>query len=216
MLYLRDNNNLLKKYYIMKKLFFIFSLVCVLGCKDQKTNTPKTNEEPQKTETTQPIKSNKVIYASASDDDQMAANIKNFLTLDYLKNDLSLMTENDRKFQFYKVDINGDKKDEYFVNLMSPYFCGTGGCTVVLLDHESNVINRFTVMETPIYLENNKTNKWKNILVFSKGKLKVLEYKNGKYPSNPSVVSDAPYDAPSGHAIVMFDENFAKPKTYTF
>lgn len=199
----------------MKKLIFIFSLICLIGCKEQNktAQTPDTPETPEPKKEVQVDKNN---YVPASDDDQMAANIKNFLTQDYLKNELASMTENDRKFQFYKVDINGDNKDEYFVNFMSSYFCGSGGCTVLLLDHESNVINRFTVMETPIYIEKSKTNGWKDILVFSKGKLKVLKYNNGKYPSNPSVVSNASFDAPSGNAIIMFDDNFAKAKTYTF
>ena len=199
----------------MKKLIFIFSLICLLGCKEQ-SKTAQTPDTPETPEPKKEVQVDKDNYHPASLDDQMAANIKNFLTQDYLKSDLATMTENDRKFQFYKVDINGDNKDEYFVNFMSPYFCGTGGCTVLLLDHESNVINRLTVMETPIYLEKSTTNGWKDILVFSKRKLKVLKYNNGKYPSNPSVVPDASFDAPSGNAIIMFDDNFAKAKTYTF
>ncbi|MDZ7613001.1 MAG: hypothetical protein U5K51_04295 [Flavobacteriaceae bacterium] len=76
---------------------------------------------------------------------------------DYLKKDLPILSEEDRKFQYFSVDLNGDGKDEYFVNFMTSYFCGTGGCSVVLLDHESNVITNFSVMDNPIYAENAKT-----------------------------------------------------------
>lgn len=185
-----------------------------MGCKNHKNHTPLTGtKEKAPPKTAKPTLDS---YTSASDDIQMAANIKNFLIHDYLKNDLEIMMESDRKFQFYKVDLNHDNKDEYFVNFLSPYFCGTGGCTVLLLDHESNIINRFTVMETPIYIDNNQTNGWNNILVFSGKKLKELKYSNGRYPSNPSMAPNSTDDAPASSAIIMFSEKSAKAKTYTF
>ena len=129
---------------------------------------------------------------------------------------MELLSVEDHKFQYFAVDLNGDGKEEYFVNFMSPYFCGTGGCTVLLLDHESNIITKFTVMDNPIYVEKSEHNGWKVLLVRSEGELKELKYENGTYPINPSVLPKAPYDAPSGSAIIMFDDNFAKAKTYTY
>ena len=205
----------------MKQIILIFCLICFMGCKNQNSNVPApaAEVEPEQTQAAEPAPTNEAMYSPFSNDDQMAANIRNFLTQDYLKDDLAAMSENDRTFQFFKVDLNGDNKDEYFVNFMTPYFCGTGGCTVLLLDHESNVLVRFTSMETPIYIEKAQTEGWKDILVFSGGKLKQLKHGSGNkyaYPSNPSVVNDAPFDAPSGNAIIMFSDDFAKAKTYTF
>ncbi len=204
----------------MKKIVFLFSLLAVVACKNQNTETeemegaaePEAMEEMvEETEETA-----QEVFAPQSSDDQMAANIKNFLMNDYLKADLANLQEIDRKYQYYAIDMNGDGKDEYFVNFLSPYFCGSGGCTMLLLDHEANVITKFTVMQTPVYVEQGEEGDWRDILVFSEGELKELKYNNGKYPSNPSVLPKAPYDAPSGHAAIMFDDTFAKAKTYTY
>lgn len=206
----------------MKNAMLILSVLALFACQNKSTKSQEimVPEPVTKTEVvgerSQDDKRMQELYAPQSSDDQVAANIRNFLVNEYLKKDLSLLSEEDRKFQYFSVDLNGDGKDEYFVNFMTSYFCGTGGCSVVLLDHESKVITNFTVMDNPIYAENDKTNGWKIILVRNKGELKVLKYENGKYPSNPSVLPKAPFDAPSGSAIIMFDENFAKPKTYNF
>ena len=47
-------------------------------------------------------------FVPQSTDEQTANNLKNFLALDYLKEDLALLQSNDRKFQFYRIDLNGD------------------------------------------------------------------------------------------------------------
>lgn len=204
----------------MKKLLLMFSVISLIACKNQNSETIESEavetEAPEVMEETPAVEENQEMYDASSSNDQMAANIQNFLVNDFLASDMANLQEIDRKFQYYQVDLNGDGKDEYFVNFLSPYFCGSGGCTVLLLDHESNIITKFTVMNTPIYVENAMHNGWRDILVRSEGELKELQYNKGKYPSNPSVLPKAPYDAPSGSAVIMFDETFAKPKTYTY
>ena len=208
----------------MKKLILLFSLLVFVACKNQNTEAEETDsgaqiegtEEMVTEEVEESTANTQEFYASATDDDQMAANIKNFLMFDYLKNDMEILSANDRKFQFYKIDMNGDEKEEYFVRFMSPYFCGSGGCTLLLLDHESNIITKFTVMEPPLFVEKDPEGVWSMILVFSEGELKELKYKDGTYPSNPSVLPKAPYDAPSGHATYMFHDEMMPSKTYTF
>ena len=155
-------------------------------------------------------------YVRQSVDEQMAANIRNFLIHDYLKDDLAWMEKSERKFQFYKIDLNGDGKDEIFVRFMTPYFCGTGGCTFLLLDDHGEIITEFSVTRAPIFAETTKVNGWSLLLIKDQGVFKELKYENGTYPSNPSLLPKAPYDAPSGHAEIMFDEQFAKCKTYSF
>ena len=59
---------------------------------------------------------------------------------DHLKDDIVAMTDSDRKFQMYKIDLNKDGKQEIFVRFLTPYFCGTGGCNFLLLDHEGEII----------------------------------------------------------------------------
>ncbi len=207
----------------MKNICFAIVLILFYSCKkdvqESNKNIDPSQEEVSaidtvsKTET--PVE--KVVeFVPQSTDQQTANNLKNFLSLDYLKDDLSLLQANDRKFQFYKIDLNGDGNEEIFVRLMGPYFCGSGGCTFLLLDKYAEIITKFTVTRAPIFVEKTKVNEWSILLVRDSGELKELTFENGSYPSNPSVLPKAPYDAPSGHAQVMFDDEFYTSKTFEF
>lgn len=156
-------------------------------------------------------------FVKQSVNDKLAIEIKNYITTKLLKeDDLKLITEDQRKFQFYQIDMNNDGENEVFVNFMTSYFCGSGGCTIWLLNNQLRPITKFTVTRTPLFAEQTMKNGWRILLTTSEGELKELIYNNGTYPSNPSMIEKAPYDAPSGHAEIMFDINFSKPKTYNF
>jgi hypothetical protein len=156
-------------------------------------------------------------YSTQSVNDSLAAEIKKYITTEFIKDDeLKLMTEDQRKFQFYQIDMNNDGELEVFVNFITSYFCGTGGCTILLLDNHLKPITKFTVTRTPLFAEQTMKNGWRILLTTSRGELKELVYENGSYPPNPSMVGKAPYDAPSGHAEIMFDMNYSNPKSYSF
>lgn len=200
------------KYFYLILLLFVLTV----SCKNKKSELKEPNKE-QKIEVNEKLKSEDISkYVSQSVDEDLANNLRNFLVNDYLKNDISLLQKSDRKFQFYKVDLNADGNDEIFVRFLTPYFCGTGGCTFLLLDKYGEIITEFTVMRAPIFIESIKENGWSLLLVKDSGVFKELKYKNGTYPSNPSMLSKAPYDAPSGHAEVLFDNDFGNAKTYQF
>lgn len=158
----------------------------------------------------------KAEFVPQSTDEQTAQNIKNFLTQDYLKDDLSFLQPVDRKFQFYKIDLNDDGNEEIFVRFSGPYFCGSGGCTFLLLDKYGEIITKFTVTRAPIFVEPSKVNGWSLLLVKDDGVFKELTFNEGSYPSNPSMLPKAPYDAPSGHAQVMFHDDMYISKTFDF
>lgn len=196
-------------------------LICfllLLSCKKEinkqdslkKETTSDSFSKPNETEAP------KNEFVRQSIDPQTANNIKNFLVDDYLKDELEFLQPNDRKFQFYKTDLNADGHEEIFVRFMSAYFCGTGGCTFLLLDKSGKIITKFSVTRAPIFIEPTKENGWALLLVKDSGVFKELKYSDGKYPSNPSVLPKAPYDAPSGHAEVIFHDAFYKSKTFTF
>lgn len=203
----------------MKNVLLLFVVVSVLyTCKkkienqvaepiieDKVEQVEVKNEEP------------KEIFTPQSVNDTLAEQIKDFITTQYLsEGDLNIIDESQRKFQLYQIDLNNDGNNEVFVNFMTSYFCGTGGCTLLLLSPELKPITKFTVTSTPLWVEQTMKNGWKIILTRSQGELKELIYTNGTYPSNPSMVAKAPYDAASGHAEILFDNNFSPAKTYTF
>ena len=118
------------------KYFYLIVLLSVLtvSCRNKQSELKDPNKE-QKIKINEKLKSedaNK--YVPQSVDENLAKNIGNFLVNDYLKADISLLQKSDRKFQFYKVDLNDDGQDEVFVRFLTSYFCGTGGCTFLLLD----------------------------------------------------------------------------------
>ena len=193
-------------------LFLVF-----FSCKKE-PNTPETIQETSSHQDTiateESLKTNEKAFAPQSTDEQTANNLKNFLVYEFLKDDISFLKPDERKFQFYKIDLNEDGQEEIFVRLMSSYFCGSGGCTFLLLDKYGEVITKFTVTRAPIFVEPRKVNGWSLLLVKDAGVYKELRVDKGTYPSHPSLVSKAPYDAPSGHAQVIFGDDIYECKTF--
>jgi len=108
------------------------------------------------------------------------------------KDDLSknLIDEQSRKFKVFEHNINEEPKKEVFVGLTGPYFCGSGGCTVLLLNPEGELITKFTVTEYPLLIADTFTMGWKDLILHSQGKDHLLKFNGKTYPSNPSIQPD--------------------------
>lgn len=200
------------------------ALFCI-GCKTE----PKTNDVSEiSTADTISIQSEEksilplqdsldLKYTPATVNDDLAVKLADYIWTQILSaNEINLIPIEQRKFQLYQIDLNGDGKNEIIINFMTSYFCGSGGCSLMLLNANLEKITYFTVMRTPLYAETTIQNNWRILLTRSEGELKELVYNNGTYPSNPSVLNKAPYDAPSGHAEIIFDNTFSPAKTYPF
>lgn len=184
------------------------------------TAAPETTaaETTMAEETTAVPEEDDSIYVAPSVDDGMWKNISNFLTQSYLADDLEFMSQEDKKFQFYAIDLNLDGQDEYFVYLISPYFCGTGGCTILLLDRYSEIITEFTVMEPPLYVSMEQTNGWRDLLIYSEGSYRDLIFDGTTYPDNPSVAPESSTKEPDEDDTYtwLFDDEYFPCKTYYF
>ena len=194
---------------------FLIFLLLLVHCKEpqqteSKQESPALDTVIPKQEKVQPS------YAIQSTSEQTAANLKNFFTQDFLKDDLSYLSDFERQFQFFEIDLNDDGKKEIFVRFFGPYFCGSGGCSFLLLDSYGEIITHFSVTRAPFFIEKVKKNGWSILLVKDAGVFKELTFKNGSYDNNPSLLEKAPYDAPSGHAIVVFDDENFPSKTFSF
>lgn len=126
---------------------------------------------------------------SANTSDEETANLVRQTLKVLLKDDLSknLIPNENRKFIIFEYDLNDDSKKEIFVGLIGGYFCGSGGCTMLLLNNQGKVITDFTVTDYPVIIDSNKTKGWKNLIIMSGGKNHLVRYNGSKYPSNPSV-----------------------------
>jgi len=215
---------------MMKKILSAILIVITLfsiSCKEQsdknstkkvkvKTDVIQTEIDPE-SKTNSEQKNLSFEFAKQSVNDKLAIEIKNYITTKLITiEDLKLIPEDQRKFQIYQIDLNNDGENEIFVNFITSYFCGSGGCTILLLNNQLKPITKFTVTRTPLFAEQTLKNGWRLLLTKSEGELKELVYNDGTYPSNPSLIEKAPYDAPSGHSEIMFDINFSNPKTYNF
>jgi hypothetical protein len=96
-----------------------------------------------------------------------------------------------RKFQLFEYDVNDDGSKEIFVALNGSYFCGTGGCSFVLLDASGNLISKFTVATQPFVVLPEKKNGYHNLMLYSNKAWRVLVFDGKKYPSNASVLPAA-------------------------
>lgn len=112
------------------------------------------------------------------------AALKEMNKADLAKN---LIDSASRKFTLFEIDLNDDQKNEIFVGLIGPYFCGSGGCTTLLLQSDGSLISRFTVTGYPIIIAKEKTRGWKNLILSSDGEYRLVNYDGKKYPGNPSV-----------------------------
>lgn len=91
-----------------------------------------------------------------------------------------------RRFTFSEYDLNDDNSKEIFVGFTGTYFCGSGGCSFMIINNSGEEVSNFTVSDFPVVLDSNKTNGWKNLIVKSKGRYHLLQFNGKKYPPNPS------------------------------
>ena len=111
---------------------------------------------------------------------------------DLYKDDLAknVIDDYSKRFIFFEYDLNEDGNKEILVGFTGPYFCGTGGCTQLLLDNQGNVITTFSVSDYPVIIDTNKTNGWKDLFIYSGGKNRIVKFDGKKYPSNPSILPE--------------------------
>ncbi|MCB2067782.1 MAG: hypothetical protein KDE15_14215 [Erythrobacter sp.] len=92
-------------------------------------------------------------------------------------------------------DLDGDGNDEAIVHLVGPYFCGTGGCTTLVLTQAGPMwrkVGDISVSRTPITVLDTSTNGWRDLTVAVSGGgmaggNALLKFDGEAYPSNPTV-----------------------------
>jgi len=172
-------------------LLSLFSSLVLFSCTSSEN---KVNSTVKKTDTvpTEQVSGNNVKDTVAS-----PQNINNEATVNLVKQTLAAMFKDDlsknlieepsKKFKLFEYDLNDDQKKEIFVGLTGPYFCGSGGCTLLLLNSQGELITKFTVTAAPILIADTNSNGWKDLILHSNGKDHLVKFNGKKYPSNPSV-----------------------------
>lgn len=194
----------MKKHLITRAIILPVALL-MLQCNKTETSPAP---EPQKLSLSDTVTAKPKL--DHQDEDSTAEKIAHYIADEYLTpGDLKAIPMSDRKFRYQQIDLNTDGKMEIFVSFSTPYFCGTGGCTVLLLDDHLKPITKFTVTTPPLYAEQETTDGWKTLLVQDREGWKQLTFKNGKYPSNPSVLPASSVE-PSDYAQGIFTEKLTE------
>lgn len=200
----------------MKNRFLIaFAVLAMFSCQNKEKTEKENVVEAVATDTITKTAAGTADVSDAAPKDDKAVELIRKQLLVLLKRDLPAMTKEDRFFYYSAFDLNNDKKDEYFVGFSNPYFCGSGGCSGYILNNDGSLINAFTVTDFPIYVTTSVSEKFYDIIAVSGGKFHILKFKNGKYPSNPSVQEVVKEEASRDSAKVL-DIDGKKLEKYSF
>ncbi|CAN1213350.1 hypothetical protein TUMEXPCC7403_24305 [Tumidithrix helvetica PCC 7403] len=113
-------------------------------------------------------------------------------------------------YSYSLIDLNGDGKPEAIVYPQSSYFCGTGGCTLMIFQPDAQgyrLIGNIPVSRKPIIVTNQKTNGWKDLIRRTAGggyplSYSYLRYSQGEY----TVTNEVPNNtAVRGKAVLTDD-----------
>lgn len=109
--------------------------------------------------------------------------------------------DKDMRYSFAVVSLHGHSKGQIIVYLSGMAWCGSGGCTELLLEpHGSSfrIINKFTLARLPIRILPSKSHGWHDLAMPVGGGgiihryLALLRFNGHKYPSNPSMAPKLP------------------------
>ena len=156
----------------------------VIEKKDSMATTEKANDDPDPTDTIATEAYNIDTYNPTT-----VATVKRLLLTKYADDiKKQLIDSFSRKFILIEYDFNSDGSKEILVGLNGSYFCGSGGCTLLLLKSNGEIVTSFSVSEIPVIVATSKTNGWNDLYIYSNKKFRVVKFDGNKYPSNPSML----------------------------
>jgi hypothetical protein len=103
------------------------------------------------------------------------------------------------QFEYALVDLNDDGTLDAVVLLTGRDWCGSGGCSMLILRGHSggfSVVSRSTISNQPIKVSAERQHGWHTLLVSVKGGgiqrgFVVMPFNGSKYPLNPSMQARA-------------------------
>ena len=115
-----------------------------------------------------------------------------------------------------RVDLNGDGRGEVFVYLMGSFFCGSGGCNLLVLREALKggyaLVNDFSITRLPVIVSPLKSHGWNDIWRMESGGGAKASYVRHSFDGTRYVKREriAAFKAPQGRACLAGDVTFEK------
>ena len=98
-------------------------------------------------------------------------------------------------FEYALADLNDDGVSDAVVRLTESEWCGSGGCTMLILRagaHGYTVVSKSTITQKPIKVSPEVLHGWHTLLVSVSGggahaSFALMRFNGSRYPGNPSV-----------------------------
>jgi len=196
------------KSRVSKALAIVIYACSFLGCQEKNKSSDKTTDTVSISSDSSDVPGKSNEHTESNSLDQSALIAKTYLQRAFKDDiDKDLLDSVSRSYQVEAFDLNQDKEPELFVGLRGPYFCGSGGCTFLLLDSKGELITQFTVTRNPILVMKLQTKGWSDLILESSGKAHLLKYNGKKYPSNPSTEPSTNIDINNVAATILKENN---------
>ena len=130
---------------------------------------------------------------------------------DFLRGYLEFVGSHEKEATRYSaafVDLRDDGKQEAIVYLSSDGWCGTGGCTLLILAPEAKsyrLVTRIPAVRLPIRVLAMKSNGWRDVAVVTGRPLHeaLLPFDGKSYPRNASMPPARPLSEDAPGKVVM-------------
>ena len=112
------------------------------------------------------------------------------------------------------VDLNGDRQAEVVVYLSGGGWCGSGGCTTLILKRNGDdfrVVTRITISRLPILILPTASHGWRDIIIsvagggVEPGGEVALSFDSHTYPTNPTMPPAKPVVRARGRVLISED-----------
>ncbi|MCA6074086.1 hypothetical protein [Fulvivirga sedimenti] len=200
----------MKAHHFILPIFFASLVACSTGSeKETQTEVVSDSEEMQVEEPSE------TALSLNGMDEAEASRISEALVNVLLAEDIEYLAPEQRRFRFAVCDLNDDGNREYLVELRNSYFCGSGGCTYLLLNEDMAEITRFTVSYAPFVISNEKSAGWRDLIIPQGSAYHVMKFDGSTYPGNPSVEPQVQIDE-NGELVKLLDEDSGTLPEFTF
>lgn len=144
-------------------------------------------------------------FAQTSREDSVRRFLQNYAGKNNFQDD------KETQYSYAFVDLNGDGKKEAIVYLDGRPWCGSGGCTTLILARDGRswkIVTKLTITQPPIRVLTRTSNGWHGIGLWVRGGIQEsyeaeLRFNGKTYPTNPSVPPARPLVGEAAGQVVI-------------